>query len=1103
MQITTLGPLAVDGQPVRGERLAAVVRELVEARGRAVSTAALVDAVWDGTPPEDATGAIQALVSRVRRLGLPVVAVPGGYRVPPDQVTVDTVEVKALVDRARGALRAGDPATGRQLADQARALIPEVPELDHPDGRRLLADVAALRAQLALAGHGPFGEADLRRLVAHPPPDEPSAALLVRVLAAQGRDAEALEVVERLRAELAERYGKDPSPVVAQAHLALLRGELAVGAAVTRELAAGDLGTSARPTPQPPAGPPRRQPLVVLPTAWRRPATPLIGRDKDVAAVTGALADASLVTVVATGGAGKTRLVAEIARGMVATGVPVRVVELAGLRSPDEVLPAVLAAVGGADPAVGRLDLSPERRGLSLDDRWRLAVRDLEGLVVLDNCEHLLDAAAATVAALLDAAPPDVSVLATSRAPLSLVGEVVYRLRELPDDDALGLLRARLQAGGGALGWDADRALELCHRLDNLPLALELAAARLRHMPIADVLAGLTDRFALLDDALRGLPERHASLWALVDWSRELLAPEDRDLLQRLAVIPAPFTAVAAAMVAGVPDVRRGLATLVEQSLLALEESDGGLPRYRMLETVREYGDIRLDAASDRGVAMAGLVTWARGCAVTLAADLIGAGQLGAFDRCAAEQDNLVAAARWSIAHDDEAAAVDITAALFHVWTVRGLHHEIVVVARALLRADDPAARRHSPIARGSAAGRALPNAERLGWTCLIAGVNGGIVGSHRVAALAVRALRTLFASRAAELSPRLTALGSILPAVGSPDPAMSLTTAEGLIRNPDPYVQAFGLLLRAAVRENQGSPGGSLDDAEQAYRRFEAVGDHWGMGMAAQGIGEWIDSRGKDGSDVWLRRGVRHMELIGAVQDAESIRLRLDLQLALAGDQDAALRLRSASVSVSAPSQGRVMDVAQAHLGLAQLAWQEDRYDDAVGHAETALRFVEDSARPVPQMRVVTRIVVAIQNLWGVAAMAAASAADRAATPDEAEAQAARLDRAEARAVALLALARAEALAARDMPVLGSWAVGGAVLAAHRGETERARELWALGTRLGANIARLFQHGYGERLTVALGDSEGREPLLAAWRERSVDVAVARVTELMDELLG
>ena len=249
------------------------------------------------------------------------------------------------------------------------------------------------------------------------------------------------------------------------------------------------------------------------------------------------------MTIVATGGAGKTRLAAEVARRAAAAGRAVRVIELAGLRSPDEVLPTVLAALGGADTTATGGNLGLERRVLSPEERLRAVAPDLDGLVVLDNCEHVLDAAAAVVADLVAAASPEVAVLATSRAPLGLVGELVHRLTALPDADALALVESRARAGGAVPTWDTERALALCHRLDNLPLALELAAARLRHMPIDDVLAGLTDRFALLDDALRGLPERHASLWAMVDWSRELLAPADRDLLQRVAVIPAPFTA--------------------------------------------------------------------------------------------------------------------------------------------------------------------------------------------------------------------------------------------------------------------------------------------------------------------------------------------------------------------------------------------------------------------------------------------------------------------------------------------------------------------------------------------------------------------------------
>ncbi|KMM46953.1 hypothetical protein CWIS_02395, partial [Cellulomonas sp. A375-1] len=124
MHVTTLGPLALDGRPVRGERLAAVVRELVAARGRAVSVGALVEAVWDGAPPDDEQGAVQALVSRVRRLGLPVQSVPGGYRLPADDLSVDSDEARGLVGVARAALEAGDLVAAADAAAQARALLP-------------------------------------------------------------------------------------------------------------------------------------------------------------------------------------------------------------------------------------------------------------------------------------------------------------------------------------------------------------------------------------------------------------------------------------------------------------------------------------------------------------------------------------------------------------------------------------------------------------------------------------------------------------------------------------------------------------------------------------------------------------------------------------------------------------------------------------------------------------------------------------------------------------------------------------------------------------------------------------------------------------------
>jgi predicted ATPase/DNA-binding SARP family transcriptional activator len=1059
--VTTLGPLAVDGRPVRGDRLVALVRELIEARGRVVSTGALIEAVWQGGPPDDAAGALQALVSRVRRLGLSVEAGPGGYRVPAELLRVDTMTARGLADRSRAALRSGHAAAARAAADQARALFPDIPDLADAEHTRLFSDVVALRAEAALAGAGAFDESDLRRLAAHVPPDEPAAALLVRVLAAQGRVAEALDVVEQVRTELAERYGADPSPVLAGAHLAVLRGEV------------------------PGAGVPRPVAPSVLPPAWRRPATALLGREDDVAAVLAALATAPLVTVVATGGAGKTRLAGAVARR--APG-PVRVVELAGLRSPDEVLPAVLAGCGGTDITAAGAGLPLERLALTPEERLRAIAPELDGLLVLDNCEHLLDATAAVVAE-LSAAAPELAVLATSRAPLALVGEVVHRLQMLPDAESLALLQARARAGGAVPTWDDERALALCHRLDNLPLALELAAARLRHMPIDDLLAGLDDRFTLLDDALRGLPDRHASLWAMVDWSRELLGAADRELLARLAVIPAPFTAELAAAVAATPDVRPGLANLVEQSLLSLE-SDGVTPRYRMLETVREYAEARL--GDDAPAASDGLVRWARDEAVRLVRQYLGHDQLAAFARCATEQENLLAGLRRATARDDEVAVVEIAPALFHLWTVRGLHREASDRATGLLHGDEPAARLRSAITAGRAAGRPLPDADLLTWLCLLIGVNAGITGPARTGALARRALRLVLAERPEEISPSRRVLANALPGIQRLQPGSSTGGADELIACPDPYVRGLGLLLRATMWAHRGSSAAAdpVADAEQAYRSFELAGDHWGMAMAAQTIGHSAGARGTGRATEWLARSVRHMELVGAAQDARSIGVLLDVQQALAGDQDAEKRLRDLTAAVRADHLDAVQaqldlhdfDLVQAHLGLAHLAWQRADYDEVLAHGDAVSRASATRTDRLPQRQLLFQVAVAILYLR----VAGARPETR--------------PRTEAEAVRLLALVRDEAVSTRENPLAGAWALGGAELAMLRGAGETARELWSLGIRDGAVIALLFPPGEADRFA-APGDADQPTPP-GDGRPGQRAAPDSRIRELMDGLL-
>jgi hypothetical protein len=362
----------------------------------------------------------------------------------------------------------------------------------------------------------------------------------------------------------------------------------------------------------------------------------------------------------------------------------------------------------------------------------------------------------------------------------------------------------------------------------------------------------------------------------------------------------------------------------------------------------------------------------------------------------------------------------------------------------------------------------------------LFLGVNGGVLNSMRLPALSRLALRRLFAERGDEISVRATALAKGFPAFDTGRPEVALAVAETMATDPDPYVQGFGLMMRAAVQENFGEPELSTSDAREAYQRFELVGDHWGMGMAAQGIGQWLASHERGETDEWLRRGERHLQLVGATEDARSIRVLLDVQLALKGDPEAAQRLEEAA----ADAHAEPMDTGQARLGLAQLAWQSEQYDVALAHARAVAQIAADAPTAMAQVRIVFRVVALIIELR-VAAIRPELAPDAA-----------------ARAVQLLVLAGEEAIPLLDSPVLGSWALAGAELAAYRGEPERARELWSLGVRLGANIRSLFSPEYSDRLVAALDDEDGRDAVRARWRDGSVPDVKNRIGDLMEALL-
>ena len=324
---------------------------------------ALVEDVWEGIPPDDAAGAVQALVSRARRLGLPSTAAPGGYRLPTDGCRSTSTTPRRSLDRGpRRAARRATPRRARDLGREARALAPRGPGPGRPGDRapaRRRRRPLRAEAGLALGRRRRTSSTTCAAAPCAPRPTSRSSPCWCACSPRRAATPRRSRWSSGCATELADRYGTDPSPVVAQAHLALLRGELAG----PRRRAAGR----------------RRGPCPAR--AWRRPATALVGRDDGRRAGRGR----------ARGGARwspSSRPAVRARRGWPARspaarsrpGRPVRVVELAGLRAPAEVLPTVLAAIGGSDATAARADLPTERRLLTPEDRLRLAAQDLDGL---------------------------------------------------------------------------------------------------------------------------------------------------------------------------------------------------------------------------------------------------------------------------------------------------------------------------------------------------------------------------------------------------------------------------------------------------------------------------------------------------------------------------------------------------------------------------------------------------------------------------------------------------------------------------------------------------------------------------------------------------
>ncbi|MFJ3206460.1 AfsR/SARP family transcriptional regulator [Streptomyces flaveolus] len=414
--------------------------------------------------------------------------------------------------------------------------------------------------------------------------------------------------------------------------------------------------------------------------------TSFVGRDADIQALRADLATARLVTLLGPGGAGKTRLSQEAAEGAGDSAQDgVWLVELAPVDDPGAVPEAALTALGARETVLYGAG-AEEMRAVTATDRQGTAVERLvehcgrrRMLIVLDNCEHVVDAAARLAEELL-ARCPHLTVLATSREPLGVPGELLRPVEPLPEPAALRLLADRGAAARPGFRPDADEetaaaCAEICRRLDGLPLAIELAAARLRMLTPRQIADRLDDRFRLLTSGSRTVLPRQQTLRAVVDWSWDLLDEEERDVLRRLSVFAGGCDLPAAEAVCG-PAALEALGSLVDKSLVVAAPSGSDGMRYRLLETVAEYAGERLDEAGGRPAAERAHLTYYRELARTTDPLLRGPEQQAAIERLEREYENLRTALRHAIAERDEQEALSLALSLVWYWQMRDLRVE-------------------------------------------------------------------------------------------------------------------------------------------------------------------------------------------------------------------------------------------------------------------------------------------------------------------------------------------------------------------------------------------------------------------------------------------
>lgn len=925
--------------PLGGPRPRAVLARLLIAAGHRVSLDSLVDAVWRGAPPATATKTVQKYVSHLRAgLGGPglIASWPDGYELATDNV--DSRQFERLIEQA-GAHT--DQRVVVKLLEQALALwrgdpYGDLPELAPAEAerrrlveRRLQAIESLVDARLVLGQHAQL-TGWLEALVAEHPLRERLWGALMLALYRSGRQADALAAYGRVRALLVEELGTEPTPALRAVHEVILRQQ--------------DTAPTAAPIGPPPSpilapADHRRARAHHRPTADRLlPArlTSFVGRQRQVAELTALVATERLVTLTGPGGSGKTRLALELVAGM----PDARFIEFAVTHSPEYPATTEPGRVVSTVAAALRLREQP---GVDLAEVIADHCAATGGLLVLDNCEHVVDAVARLVSTVLRAAP-NVRVLATSRQSLGVAGEVVYEVPPLavPDSDdlatveaadAVTLLVQRARAADSRFVVEESNAAavaRIVRRLDGLPLAIELAAARLRVFDPATLADRLDDRFRVLVSTVRDTPPRHQTLLAAVAWSYDALEPAQQKLFRDLSLFEAGFTLDAAELVN--ETTLSLLPTLVDRSMVAVDARPQGT-RYRILETLREYGRAQLEPEEVVEVRRRQLA-WALDFTEATVFRVYGPGHAAALDVLDTERDNLWSALQWSLRQGRKEEALRLVTALALYWDERACFDEGLAVLREALAngSELPAPLRSAAYASGAML--ALGTADHEQATYL----------ARQSLELADQCGRQHTRWRAQEL------LGMSALYQGDYPTALSLLTEcrseyakLGLSSDHACVTRRLGQLHRL-----RGDYPAARTELLAALGQLEQLGDDsarawvlWQLGVLDRYEGGHTER-----AVTYCQRAVAAFEGLGDVGGVAHVRYSLGDLARLAGDHRAATEHYEASVAVlRAHGDRRCQASIVYNLGLLALAEKDPRATEYLRRSLTIRRALNDQA--------------------------------------------------------------------------------------------------------------------------------------------------------------